>query len=106
MEVKVPQPERLVVGEEGHMTEQVAAEANVIPTDDPERYIAHNAESWARAVIAHYVQFVAGSAPEGIKGVNELLGATVFVVRLSDGRIGFSLRTGELGGFYNVMVGS
>lgn len=85
------------------MTEQVAAEAEVLPTDDPERYIAHNAESWARAVIAHYVQFVAGTAPDGLTGVSEVP-ATVFVVRLSDGRIGFSLRVGDRS-FYNVMVG-
>lgn len=84
------------------MSDQPASAPAVIPTDDPERYLAHNAESWARAIIADLVEFVAGTVPGGITGVSEVP-AAVSVVRLSDDRLGVSFRLGE--SFYNVLVG-
>jgi hypothetical protein len=89
---RVPLSSGSFADEETHMSEPTAPAAPPFPTDIPELFAVHSAESWAREVIAHAIR-TAHSAPGGI-GVGAEFPAEVIVTPLGDG-LGVTLRIGK-----------
>jgi hypothetical protein len=75
------------------MSEPAAPPAPTSPTDIPELFTVHSAESWARAIFAHAIRF-AESSPGGVSSGEAEFPATVIVSPLDDG-LGVSLRIGN-----------